>query len=578
MADRQQRRLAAILAADIAGYSALMGADEARTLRDLKEHQAVILPMIDDHGGRVIDTAGDGVLAEFGSVVNAVECAVAIQETMAKRNADIEADRQIQFRIGINLGDVMYDETRIYGDGINVAARLESIAEPGGICLSNKVYEDVRGKVQLAYEDIGEQELKNISQLVRVYRVRATASPPAAKRLALPDKPSIAVMPFQNLSADPEQDYFADGMVEEIITALSRIRWLFVIARDSTFTYKGKTMDVKRIGRELGVRYVLEGSVRRAGNRLRITGRLIDAISSAHLWADHFEGTPQDVFELQDEVAAAVAGVIEPALQTAERSRSGQRSTKDLTSYDLYLRALSDTLLREKGRVLHALELLGQAIERDPQYGAALALAAKCHTDLHINGWTSDLEGSRRNGLTFARQALLVADDDPSVLANAAHVLGFFGEDIHAALALVDRALQLNPNFARGWVRSGWLRLWVGMPDVAIEHFETSIRLSPRERRVAHLGVGLGHFFAGRLDQAKAMLLQSLQEISTWPPTYRFLASCHAHMGHLDKAGDIVARLRDITPIVIPNVDHWRNPEHREFFLEGLRLAAGEAQ
>jgi TolB-like protein len=401
------------------------------------------------------------------------------------------------------------------------------------------------------------------------------ATPSTVLALALPDKPSIAVLPFENLSGDPEQGYFADGMVEEIITALSRIRWLFVIARNSSFTYRGRAVDVKQVGKELGVMYVLEGSVRKSGNRIRITAQLLDATNGAHLWADHFDGALEDVFELQDNVASSVAGVIEPALQAAERSRSGQRPTKDLTSYDLYLRALSDNLLRDKGRVLHALELLGQAIERDPQYGAALALAARCHSDIYINGWTSDLEGSRRNGLTLARQALLVTDDDPYVLATAAYVLGFFGEDIATAIALVDRALELNPNFARGWGRSGWLRLWAGMPDIAIEHFETSIRLSPRERRQQTLGVGLGHFFAGRLDQAKAMLLQSLQEISTWPPTYRFLASCYAHMGHLDKARDIIARLRDITPVVISNADHWRNPEHREFFLEGLRLAAG---
>src|SRR5215831_14753743 len=314
MTERQQRRLAAILAADIAGYSALMGADETRTVRDLKAHQAVVLPMIGRFGGRIIDTAGDGILAEFTSVVDAVECASAIQETMAKRNAETEVERRMQYRMGINVGDVMFDDARIYGDGINVAARLESIAEPGGICISSKVYEEIRGKVQLGYEDIGEQQLKNITYPVRVYRVRTNLlSARPATVLPLPEKPSIAVLPFENLSGDPEQGYFADGMVEEIITALSRIHWLLVIARNSSFTYKGRAVDVKQVGRELGVLYVLEGSVRKAaGNRIRITAQLLDAITGAHLWADRFDGTLEDVFELQDNVASSVAGVIEP--------------------------------------------------------------------------------------------------------------------------------------------------------------------------------------------------------------------------------------------------------------------------
>jgi adenylate cyclase len=394
---------------------------------------------------------------------------------------------------------------------------------------------------------------------------------------ALPDKPSIAVLPFENLCADPEQEYFADGMVEEIITALSRIRSFFVIARNSTFTYKGQTVDVKRVGRELGVRYVLEGSVRKAGNRLRITGQLVDAISGAHLWADHFEGVLQDVFALQDNVALAVAGVIEPTLLAAERHRSRQRPTNDVNAYDLYLRALSDVLLRQEKGAAHALELLSQAIELDPHYGPALVLAARCHLDQFVSGWTNDPDGSRQNGLILSRRALRVAEDDPYVLAHAGQILGFFGEDITAAIALVDRALQLNPSYARAWDRGGWLRLWAGMPEVAIEHFETFMRLSPRESRDgAFLGIGIGHFFARRLDRAKDMLLLSLQQMSTWPPTYRFMASCLAHMGRLEEAQEVVKRLRAITPVVIPSAEHWRIREDREYFLDGLRLAVGE--
>jgi len=355
-----------------------MGADEARTVRDLKAHQAVVLPMIGRFRGRIIDTAGDGILAEFTSVVDAVECASAIQETMAKRNAEIEVERRMQYRMGINVGDVMFDDARIYGDGINVAARLESIAEPGGICISSKVYEEIRGKVQLGYEDIGEQQLKNITYPVRVYRVRTNLlSARPATVLPLPEKPSIAVLPFENLSGDPEQGYFADGMVEEIITALSRIHWLFVIARNSSFTYKGRAVDVKQVGRELGVLYVLEGSVRKAaGNRIRITAQLLDAITGAHLWADRFDGTLEDVFELQDNVASSVAGVIEPTLQAAEHRRSIQRPTDDLTAYDLYLQARVAAQSSEREGVMRALELAGRALERDPNYGSALAVQA----------------------------------------------------------------------------------------------------------------------------------------------------------------------------------------------------------
>jgi adenylate cyclase len=578
MTERQQRRLAAILAADIAGYSALMGADEARTVRDLKAHQAVILPMIGRFGGRIIDTAGDGILAEFTSVVDAVECASAIQETMAKRNAEIEVERRMQYRIGINVGDVMFDDARIYGDGINVAARLESIAEPGGICISSKVYEEIRSKVRLGYQDIGEQQLKNITYPVRVYRVLTTslsARPPTL--LPPPEKPSIAVLPFQNLSGDSEREYFADGMVEEIITTLSRVRWLFVIARNSSFTYKGRAVDVKQVGRELGVLYVLEGSVRKAGNRIRITAQLLDTTTGGHLWADRFDGTFEDVFELQDNVASSVAGVIEPTLREAEQRRSIQRPTDDLTAYDLFLRARAQLESWEREGVVRAIELIRQALERDPNYGSALAGAVACRIANYTNSWTNDLEATRKEGVALARKALRVAGDDPFVLANAAWAFGVFGEDIAAALALVDRALQLNPSYARGWLRSGWLRLWAGQYDLGINHFDTSARLSPRESRSGtYVGIGVGHFFARRSEKAIELLGFSLQEKSTWPPTLRFMASCLAHMGRLEEAKEMVKRLRAITPVVVPTAEHWRIREDREYYLEGLRLAVGE--
>jgi adenylate cyclase len=395
--------------------------------------------------------------------------------------------------------------------------------------------------------------------------------------LPLPDKPSIAVLPFANMSGDPEQEYFVDGMVEEIITALSRIRWLFVIARNSTFTYKGRPVDVKEVGRELGVRYVLEGSVRKAGQRVRITGQLIDALSGTHLWADRFDGSLEDVFELQDRVAVSVAGVIEPALQAAEMRRSAARPTTDLSTYDLYLRALAVFYPITKERIFEALGLLDQAIAVDRHYGPALARAAICHLYLVRDGWAEEPETTRRKASDLARQALEVAENDPSILASAAFVLAYFGEDIGAMIGLVDRALALNPSFALGWHWSGVLRLFAGQPDLAIEHIETSLRLSPREPAGTPLWLmGSAYFFKRQFDEAASKLLLSIQDHPGFPAPYRFLAACYAHMGRLDEARAIVARLRTITPQVVPSVLHLRNPEDRELFLSGLRLAAGE--
>jgi len=336
----QTRRLAAILAADVAGYSRLMGADEEGTLERLKAlRRELVDPTVDEHRGRIVKTTGDGLLIEFGSVVDAVRCATAWQDAMAERSALEPAESRIAFRIGVNIGDVIIDDGDIFGDGVNIAARLEGLAEPGGICVSRTVITQTRGKLDFPVEDLGDQALKNITQPIHVFRVVAETKPMAEPSLALPDKPSIAVLPFQNLSGDPEQEYFADGMVEEIITALSRIRWLFVIARNSSFTYKGKAVDVKQMARELGVRYVLEGSVRKASNRVRITVQLIEAETGAHLWADRFDGSLEDVFEFQDQVATNVAGVIEPALQASEIRRVARKPTSDLTAYDLCLRA-----------------------------------------------------------------------------------------------------------------------------------------------------------------------------------------------------------------------------------------------
>jgi TolB-like protein len=394
--------------------------------------------------------------------------------------------------------------------------------------------------------------------------------------LPLPAKPSIAVLSFQNLSGEPEQEYFADGMVEEIITALSRIRWLFVIARNSSFTYKGRAVDVKQVGHELGVRYILGGAVRKARGQVRITAQLIDATTGAHLWGDRFDGSLEEVFDLQDKVASSVAGVIEPALQAAETARSVSRPTNDLTAYDLYLRAYAMALSSAR-QIPEALGLIEQAIARDPRYGPALGWAAFCCYRLLVDGRSGDPQADRLKGADFARRALEVAGDDPGVLANAAQALAYLGEDIGAMMALAGRALALNPSFARGWHISGNISLMAGQPDTAIEHVETSMWLSPRARVGTSLVVvGAAHFFTRRFEQAVPKLLLAIQEDPGFPYPYRVLAACYAHMGRLDDAQETVARLRTVTSILHTDMNHLRNPEHRNLLLSGLRLAAGE--
>jgi adenylate cyclase len=575
-----ERKLAAIFAADVEGYSRLMGLDEVGTLRTLTAYRVIIDRLIGSHRGRIFNTAGDSLVADFASAVDAVQCAVEVQEAIAKENADRSAAEQMWFRIGIHVGDVMVQGDNLFGDAVNVAARLEALAEPGGICVSGTVPDQIGTKLPLSFTDLGPQQVKNIAQPIRAYRVLGdtspTDTPPMGSNLPLPDKPSIAVLPFANMSGDPEQEYFADGMVEEIITALSRIRWLFVIARNSTFTYKGQPVDVKQVGRELGVGYVLEGSVRKAGQRVRITGKLIDAVTGTHLWADRFDGSLEDVFELQDKVASSVAGVIEPALQAAETVRSAARPTNDLTAYDLYLRAYA--LLWSSARhIPEALRLAEQAIARDPRYGPALAWAAYCYVALFHGNQSEHREANRRKGIDFARRALQVGVDDPGVLANAAYALAYFGEDIGAIMALVDRALALNPSFARGWYISGVIKLWAGQPDIAINDSEVSLRLSPRAPTGPALGViGGAHFFARRFNEAVPKLLLAIQEDSSYVQPYRYLAACYAHMRRIDDAREIAARLRAISPVVVPDANYLRIAEHRELYLSGLRLAAGE--
>jgi TolB-like protein len=458
-----KRRLAAVLMADVVGYGRLMEADEAGTLAALKQRRASVLqPTVRAHGGRVVKIMGDGALVEFASAVAAVAGALELQRRMAEANGAPPEPLRILLRVGVNLGDVIGEGSDIYGDGVNIAARLESLAEPGGVCVSANVCEEVRGKLAASFEDIGEQTVKSLSRPIRAYRVRpGTAEdrdPPARALPSLPDKPSIAVLPFQNMGGDPAQEYFADGMVEDITTELARLRWLFVIARNSSFTYKGRAVDVKQVGRELGVRYVLEGSVRRAGDRVRITGQLIDAATGAHLWADRFDGELADVFDLQDRVTASVVGVIAPRLEQAEIERAKRKPTGSLGAYDYHLRGMAAFYRLTKPANAEALALFAKAIELDRDFASAYAMAARCYLQRKGFGWVADRAAEIGETRRLARRAAELGRDDAVALANSGTALIVVAGDLDDGAALLERALALNRTSPGRGTPAPWLR------------------------------------------------------------------------------------------------------------------------
>jgi adenylate cyclase len=581
------RRLAAILAADVAGYSRLIGADEGGTLHALKAIRAELIdPAIATYHGRLVKTTGDGFLVEFGSVVDALHSASEIQAGVAERNATVPQEQRIEFRIGLNVGDVVVEDGDIFGDGVNVAARLEGLAEPGGICVSARVQEDAAGRLDLVFEDMGERQLKNIARPVRVYRVRERPipavgpAPAPATGLPLPDKPSIAVLPFANLSGDPEQEYFADGMVEEIITALSRIRWLFVIARNSSFTYKGQPVDVKRVGRELGVLYVLEGSVRKAGQRVRITAQLIDATNGTHLWADRFDGSLEDVFDVQDRVASSVVGIIEPALQAAEIERARRKRPDSLDAYDFYLRALAEMRRFTAKGSARALALLHQALGIDPSYAAAMAEVARCFAGRRRYRWTTDDEAETAEATRLARAAIAAARDDATVLASASFALWNLNADAETALRTLDRAVELNPNLATAWGYSGLVHAYAGDSAIAIEHCAQAMRLSPLDpgRWIFLFGTGIAHLSERRLDDALVWLQRAREEHPNFPSSLlAWLASALAHLGRLEEARSMLQPLLAEAPRRMSTL-RWGSVFFKkaavwEFILDGLRLA-----
>ena len=554
-AARAERKLAAILAADVAGYGRLMGADEEGTLASLNRHlREHIDPSIARHRGRLVKTTGDGLLAEFFSVVDAVRCALEMQAGMAERNAGVGADKRLDFRIGINVGDIVEQDGDIFGDGVNIAARLEGIAEPGGICVSERVQEDVAGKVAVLFEDIGEQTLKNIARPIRAYRLRPgdamDPSPSLRPVLSLPDKPSIAVLPLQNMSGDPEQEYFADGMVEEIITALSRLRWLFVIARNSSFTYKGRAVDVKQVGRELGVRYVLEGSVRTATRRVRITGQLIDASTGAHLWADRFDGSIEDIFDLQDQVTMSVVGAISPKLEQAEIARAMRKPTESLDAYDYFLRGMAAFHQFTKQTHDEALALFYRAIEADPNFASPHGMAARCYVQRIGYGWVTDRVRDIAEAERLARRVGEIGKDDAVALSSAGLALAVVTGDLDDSAALIDRALALNPNLAWAWLSGGWVKIYLGEPETAIAHAARAMRLSPQDPQIFSMqtATALAHFFAGRPDEALLWAVRAVREQPKFLISTCVVAASAGLTARPSEAEKAMARLRQLNP------------------------------
>ncbi len=579
---RAERRLAAILAADVVGYSRLMGADEEGTLAALKAiRREVGDPKIAEHRGRIVKTTGDGMLVEFASVVDAVRCAVEVQRGLAERNTDVPAERRIAFRIGINLGDIISDDNDIYGDGVNVAARLETLAEPGGICVSRVVRDQVRDKLDVAFDDMGEQQVKNIARPVHVYRIRIDAPAAATKTpLPLPDKPSLAVLPFQNMSGDPEQEYFADGIVEEITTAISRLPWLFVIARNSSFAYKGKSVDVKQVARELGVRYVLEGSVRKAGNRVRITGQLIDTATGAHIWAERFDGALDDIFDLQDQVASSVVGAIEPKLRLSEMERAARKPTDSLDAYDLYLRAMAqfDKFIEEGMR--EAVALLEQALAIDSAYAPAAAMVGWCRAWQRQQGWGPVSDADVAESVRLARRAAEVGKDDPDTLWMAAFALSVFAGEHAVAASAIERALTLNPNSAQAWNAKGWVSCFQTQPGPAIEAFQRAMRLSPLDpvHRGFTAGVAFAHMLAGQFEQGVEWANRCLREEPRFTLAMRCKMVCCAHLGRIEEAREWRERLLAIQPELTvakyeANYAVTFPPEIVAMIVEGLRKA-----
>jgi TolB-like protein/class 3 adenylate cyclase/Flp pilus assembly protein TadD len=586
------RKLAAILAADVVGFSRLAGADEDRTLARLRALRSDLIdPTIAVHQGRVVKRTGDGSLVEFRSVVDAVRCAIEVQRAMVERNAGVPEDRRIVFRIGIHLGDVVEEsDGDLMGDGVNIAARLQSVAAPGAICLSEDAYRQVKARLDLSVSDLGSTQLKNIADPMRIYSLQvgaaAGADPAPQPRPATPaaaaplsGKPSIAVLPFTNMSGDPEQEYFVDGMVEDIITALSRFNQLAVIARNSTFIYKGRAVDVRQVARELGVRYVLEGGVRKAGNRLRITGQLIDAATGAHLWAERFDGDLQDVFDLQDKITASVVGAIEPTVLKAEIERARRKPTENLDAYDLYLRALPHVYAMRPDENLLGYGLLIQAIELEPSFAPALAHAAWCLEQRLSRAWPAVGADDLGTAVALARRAAAAGSDDPLAVVLAGFVLVMAGRDYGAGLDGVRRAVARNPGSGHVNFLAGTALVCGGDPEAGLALVERAMALGPLDPGYfMFLTVaGMAHLFSGRPAKALELAQRSAALNPGWDTAYWALIPAYVQLDRLPEAqaalgkflplapGMTVSALRECLPL--------RDAASRDMILDGFRKA-----
>ena len=577
---RTERRLTAILAADIAGYSTLMGADDEATVRQLKGHQAVVLPIIAGHAGRVIDTAGDGILAEFASILNAVNCALAIQEAMAQRNASVELTRRMQFRIGVNQGDVISDGVRVYGDGVNIAARLEALAQPGGICISGKVYDELQGKLALDYDDLGPQQLKNISQPVRIYGLRPssrsepTLNSVVKQEFSLPDRPSIAVLPFTNMSGDPAQEFFGDGIAEDIVTALSKLRWLFVIARSSSFTYRGKAVDIRKVSRELGVRYVLEGSVRRAADRVRVTGQLIDATSASHIWAERYDRDLADIFAVQDEITLAVAAAIGPAIVDAERQRAVRKPPESLGAWEAYQRGMWHLSKCNAEDHSKAQNFFQKAAEIDPNFAATFAGLAGAILNSAMIYHQISIEQAAREGEAFARKAVALDQRDARARARVAQAI-FAKGDLEGSIRESDEALLIDPNCDVAYSQKGISLILVGRHEEGREAVQAALRLSPRDparpSRLAH--ISRSYYLEGNYKMSEDALRQLIREYPGHTPAYEYLI---ASLGQLGKHTEARAMIAMAPPGYDQYARHrppFRLPVDHEHIVDGLRKA-----
>lgn len=575
-----ERRLAAIFAADLAGYSRLMEADELGTLRSLDARRALMDRLIAEHGGRIANTAGDSVLAEFSSITAAAECALEVQSALEKLNDGVPSERALRFRIGLHLGDILLRDGDLFGDGVNIAARLQVLAQPGGICMSGEAYAHLRKSLPVVFEGLGEKQLKNIEQPVSAYALSPSfqeAKTGSTSSFTLSEKPSIAILPFDNLSGDPAQDYFAEGMADDLINSLYRAKWLIVIARSSSFVYKGKSVDVKQVGRELGVRYALGGSVRRAGDRVRISVQLLDAASGAHVWSDRFEGRMAEIFEVQDRITVSVAGAVEPRIRLAEVERARAKPTERLDAYDLYLRALPLHYSNDRDQLVEAQSLLARAIQIDPTYTTAKAFSALTMVIQTNQGWTTWSE--QGHGARLAREALKDNRDDPVVLRCAGHAVAYLAHDHDTAIAMLERAVCLHPNSAEVHHSAGWVWNFTCDGSRAREHFERALRLNPIDPEIGHtlMGITFSQLLTGNYEEALETALKAgvAMPTSISPPRAKIVALIE--LGRLAEARETAQGLLSLNPSFTVGAFRKVQPFRDRGFVERYMSALSES-